>query len=129
MGEVSLNLQANPQGILNPDQAPPKELKNPLHLRTTGLVFNQKTGNAWTPEEIDFSVPQASGSAVGAEYVASEGVLTLKSQVKIVVSGPTPTTLFAQQASLEKKEQQILLRYPQAENSLQQSQPDEVTHL
>jgi lipopolysaccharide export system protein LptA len=34
-GEVSIDLQANPQGILNPDQAPPKELKNPLHLRTT----------------------------------------------------------------------------------------------
>ena len=126
-GEVSIDLQANPQGILNPDQAPPKELKNPLHLRTTGLVFNQKTGNAWTPEEIDFSVPQASGSALGAEYVASEGVLTLKSQVKIVVSGPTPTTIFAQQASLEKKERQILLRYPHAENSLQQAQSDEVT--
>src|SRR5260370_4960446 len=112
MGEVSLNLQANPQGILNPYQAPPKELKNPLHLRTTGLVFNQKTGNAWTPEEIDFSVPQASGSAVGAEYVASEGVLTLKSQVKIVVSGPTPTTIFAPQAILAKKHHQTPPPYP-----------------
>ena len=126
-GEISIDLQANPQGILNPDQAPPKELKNPLHLKTTGLVFNQKTGNAWTPEEIDFSVPQASGSAVGAEYIANQGVLTLKSQVKIVVSGPTPSTIVAQQAILEKKERQILLRYPHAENPLQQGQSDEVT--
>src|SRR6266704_62465 len=78
-GEVSIDLQANPQGILNPDQAPPKELKNPLHLKTTGLVFNQKTGNASTPNQIDFGIPQASGSAVGAEYIASEGILTLKS--------------------------------------------------
>jgi lipopolysaccharide export system protein LptA len=126
-GEVSIDLQANPQGILNPDQAPPKELKNPLHLKTTGLVFNQKTGNAWTPEEIDFSVPQASGSAVGAEYIAKDGVLTLKSQVKIVVNGPTPSTVLAQQAVLEKKERQILLRYPHAENPSQQAQSDEVT--
>ncbi len=126
-GEVSIDLQANPQGILNPDQAPPKELKNPLHLKTTGLVFNQKTGNAWTPEEIDFRVPQANGSAVGAEYIANQGVLTLKSQIKIVVSGPTPSTILAPQAILEKKERQILLRYPHAENPLQQAQSDDLT--
>ncbi len=126
-GEVSIDLQANPQGVLNPDQAPPKELKNPLHLKTTGLVFNQKTGNAWTPEEIDFSVPQASGSAVGAEYIANQGVLTLKSQVKIVVNGPTPSTVLAQQAILEKGPRQILLHYPRAENPQQQAQSDDLT--
>jgi lipopolysaccharide export system protein LptA len=48
-GEVSIDLQANPQGLLHPDQTPPKELKNPLHLKTTGLVFHQKKGDAWTP--------------------------------------------------------------------------------
>ena len=126
-GEVSIDLQSNPQGILDPDQAPPKELKNPLHLKTTGLVFNQKTGNARTPSEIDFSVPQASGSAVGADYIATEGVLTLKSQVKIVVNGPTPSTILAQQAVVEKKERQILLRSPSAENPLQQGQADYLT--
>src|SRR5881275_1914197 len=89
-GEVSIDLQANPQGILRPDQTPPKELKNPLHLKTTGLVFNQKTGDAWTPAQVDFRVPQASGSAVGAKYVASDGVLTLQSQVRIAVNSATP---------------------------------------
>jgi lipopolysaccharide export system protein LptA len=126
-GEVSIDLQANPEGILNPDQAPPKELKNPLHLKTTGLVFNQKTGNAQTPNEIDFSVPQASGSAMGAEYIANEGTLTLKSQVKVIVTGPTPSTIVAQQAIMEKKERQILLRSPRAENTEHQAQADEVT--
>jgi lipopolysaccharide export system protein LptA len=126
-GEVSIDLQANPAGILNPDQAPPKELKNPLHLKTTGLIFNQKTGNAWTPNEIDFSVPQASGSAVGAEYIASAGTLTLKSQVRVAVNGPTPSTIVAQQAIVEKKERQILLRSAREENPQQQAQADEVT--
>ncbi len=126
-GEVSIDLQANPQGILDPDQVPPKELKNPLHLKTTGLVFNQKTGDARTPNEIDFSVPQASGSAVGAEYSASEGTLTLKSQVKIIASGPTPSTILAEQAVVEKKERQILLHSPHAENPEQQAQADDVT--
>jgi lipopolysaccharide export system protein LptA len=126
-GEVSIDLQANPQGLLNPDQAPPKELKNPLHLRTADLVFNQKTGNAWTPGKIDFNVPQASGSAVGAEYMAKQGVLTLKSQVKIAVNGPTPSTVFAQQAILEKGPRQILLHFPKAENPQQQAQADDLT--
>jgi lipopolysaccharide export system protein LptA len=126
-GEVSIDLQANPQGILNPDQAPPKELKNPIHLKTTGLIFNQKTGNAWTSEEIDFSVPQASGSAVGAEYIANQGVLTLKSQVKILVNGPSPSTILAQGAILDKKEREIVLHHPHGENPVQQAQSDELT--
>jgi len=48
-GEVSIDLQANPQGILHPDQAMPKELKNPIHLKTSNLVFNKNAGDAWTP--------------------------------------------------------------------------------
>jgi lipopolysaccharide export system protein LptA len=126
-GEVSIDLQANPLGILDSDQAPPKELKDPIHLKTAGLVFNQKTGNASTAEEVDFSVPQASGSAVGAEYFAEQGALTLKSQVKIVVNGPTPSTVFAQQAILEKGPRQILLQHPRIENPQQQEQSNDLT--
>jgi lipopolysaccharide export system protein LptA len=126
-GEVAIDLESNPQGVLNPDQATPKELKNPIHLRTTELVFNVKTGDARTPASIEFQVPQARGSAVGAKYVASETVLTLESQVKIVVNGPTPSTIHAQQAILAKRPREILLRYPRAESSAQQAQADELT--
>jgi lipopolysaccharide export system protein LptA len=126
-GEVAIDLESNPQGVLNPDQAPPKELKNPIHLRTTELVFNVKTGDARTPATIEFQVPQASGSAVGATYLAKETVLTLESHVKIVVNGPTPSTIHAQQAILEKYPREILLRHPRAESSEQQAQADELT--
>jgi lipopolysaccharide export system protein LptA len=126
-GEVAIDLESNPQGILNPDQTTPRELKNPIHLKTTDLVFNVKTGNAWTPAKIEFQVPQASGSAVGAKYVANETVLTLESQVKIVVNRPTPSTIHAQQAILEKRPREILLRYPRAESSEQQAQANELT--
>ena len=47
-GQVQMDLEANPEGLAHPDQAPPKELKNPTHLNTTNLLFNQKTGNAST---------------------------------------------------------------------------------
>src|SRR6185436_3015814 len=71
-GEVSIDLQSNPQGILHPDQTMPHELKNPIHLKTSNVVFNKNSGDAWTPAAIEFRVPQASGSAVGARYLAKE---------------------------------------------------------
>src|SRR2546426_6643673 len=74
-GEVQIDLEANPQGLTKPDQAVPKELKDPIHLKTTGLTFNQKTGNASTKEKVEFEVPQANGSAIGATYVANTSVL------------------------------------------------------
>jgi lipopolysaccharide export system protein LptA len=126
-GEVSIDLQANPQGMLHPDQAPPKELKNPLHMKTTGLVFNQKTGDAWTKEQVDFRVPQASGSAVGAKYVADDGVLTLQSQVRIEVNGESPSTITAERAVLQKAPRQIVLSHARGESSTQRGQADEVT--
>src|SRR5579863_2147224 len=43
-GEVQIDLQSNPAGVLNPDQSPPTNLKNPIHLKTSGLAFNQNTG-------------------------------------------------------------------------------------
>src|SRR5271157_1605093 len=50
VGEVHIDLQANAEGPLKPDQATPEELKNPLHLVTRSLTFNQKTGIANTDE-------------------------------------------------------------------------------
>jgi lipopolysaccharide export system protein LptA len=94
-GEVQIDLQANPEGVLQPDQTAPKELKNPVHVRTTGLVFNQKTGDAYTPERVDFSVQQAVGSSVGATYIAKEGMLDMHSQVHVVMTGSSAGTLDA----------------------------------
>src|SRR5271154_1915015 len=86
-GEVQIDLQSNPKGLLNPDQSPPTELKNPIHLKTSGLIFNQKTGDAHTKERVDFDLPQGSGSAVGVNYVAKTNALTLVSQVNVVLGG------------------------------------------
>jgi len=126
-GEVSIDLQSNPQGIVNPDQATPTELKNPIHLRTTNLVFNQKTGDASTEAPLEFRVSEASGSAVGARYVAEDGTLSLDSQVKIVVNSAVPSTILAQRAVLEKNPREILLEYPHAESPNRQAQSDKLT--
>src|SRR5581483_11221223 len=39
MGEVHMDLEGNAEGPLSPDQARPAELKNPIHVKTSGLVF------------------------------------------------------------------------------------------
>ena len=79
-GEVQIDLQANPTGVTAPDQATPKELKNPIHLKTRDLVFNRDSGDASTDARVDFRTPQASGWAVGVRYSAKIGALTLATQ-------------------------------------------------
>src|SRR5262249_7902847 len=102
-------------------------LKNPLHLTTTGLVFNQKTGDAWTKERLDFRVPQASGSAVGAKYVGNDGVLTLQSHVRIEVNRETPSTITAERAVLQKATREVVLWRANGESPTQRGQADQVT--
>jgi len=82
-GDVTIDLEGNAQGPLRPDQAAPVELKNPIHLKTRGLTFNQKTGAAATREKIEFSTPQAAGTAVGASYDSKSNKLTLGSNLRI----------------------------------------------
>ena len=108
-GEVQIDLEANPEGLLNPDQSPPKELKNPIHLKTSGLVFNQKTGDAHTAERVEFRLPQAEGSAVGVTYIAQTNLLTLESEVKIVSNDAAKTTLTAARGAITKDPHRILL--------------------
>src|SRR5208283_1079851 len=45
-GRVLIDLEANPEGTKQADQSPPRQLKDPLHLETVGLVFNKNTGDA-----------------------------------------------------------------------------------
>jgi lipopolysaccharide export system protein LptA len=124
-GEVQIDLEANPEGIVRPDQAVPKELKNPIHLRTSGLTFNQKTGNASTDEKVEFRIPQASGTAVGATYTAKDNVLTLHSQVRVEFNGPNPSTLTAASARVTKNPDVITLNQPRLGNSSQTSRAEE----
>ncbi len=108
-GEVNIDLEANALGPMLPDQQVPKELKNPIHLKTSGLVFNQKTGFAETQEKIQFEVPQAKGEAIGAAYDSRSNVLTLQSNVKIETSGPQATTINARQGLIRKEPAEMTL--------------------
>ncbi len=126
-GEVNIDLEANPEGLIKPDQAPPKELKNPIHLKTTGLIFNQKTGNAYTKELVQFSIPQANGSAVGVNYVGKDNVLTLQSQVNVIFNGPTPSKLTADHGTITKNPKQVLLQHLHLQSRDKQLDADKAT--
>jgi lipopolysaccharide export system protein LptA len=126
-GEVQMDLEANPEGLIHPDQATPKELKNPVHLVTTNLLFNQKTGNAITHEKVEFSLPQASGSAVGLSYVANTTVLTLQSQVDVAFHGTTPARLTAIHGTIAKDPRVVELDLPRMQSGARRATADKGT--
>jgi lipopolysaccharide export system protein LptA len=126
-GEVQMDLEANPEGLTHPDQAPPKELKNPLHLTTTNLLFNQKTGNASTRDKVEFTVPQANGSAVGLDYVANTAVLSLHSEVAVDFHGATPATLTAARGTITKNPRVVYLDLPRMQASSRRATADKGT--
>jgi len=109
-GEVQIDLEANPAGIASPDQSIPQELKNPIHLKTSGLVFNQKTGDGYTTQKVEFQIPQASGSAVGADYAAKTGALTLHSQILVTTTnGEQAGQITASKAVIAKTSRTVTL--------------------
>jgi|SRR5271166_1876842 len=112
-GEVQIDLEANPTGVTSPDQATPKELKNPIHLRTSDLVFNQNSGNASSDARVDFSTPQASGWAMGVQYAAKSNTLTLSSQIHVTLTGEHPASLSATRGRITREPRLIVLENPQ----------------
>jgi len=101
-GEVHIDLEGNAEGPLNPDQSPPPELKNPIHVKTSGLTFNAKTGLASTRQRIEFRIPQANGAAVGASYDSKAATLTLDSDIVVHSGDDSDTTITARHGVVTK---------------------------
>ncbi len=57
-----------------------------IRVKTTGLTFAQKSGEASTAGKVEFQLPRAAGSAVGADYNSKTGVVILNSHVHITTS-------------------------------------------
>jgi lipopolysaccharide export system protein LptA len=111
-GEVRIDLEANPEGLLKPDQSVPTALKNPAHMVTHDLVFNQKTGDAFTNAKVDLTMPQVSGSAMGMHYAAKDNVLTLKSNIDLSLRDEAKVRLTADKGVITKEPRQIVLARP-----------------
>jgi len=108
-GPVTIDLMANPKGLLHADQAPPEDLKDPLHIRTSGLVFNQKTGDAYTHDRVEFSIAAASGWADGATYDSKSGELKLERDIRITTTGASAADLSASRGRITKDPPRVYL--------------------
>lgn len=126
-GEVQIDLEANPAGLTGPDQAMPKELKNPIHLKTRDLVFNRETGNAWTNAKVEFHTPQAAGSAVGVQYAGKAHMLTLASQIHVQLAGPDAAVIDAASAVVINEMRQIVVEHPRIERGADTLQAERAT--
>jgi lipopolysaccharide export system protein LptA len=54
-----------------------------IHVKTSGLTFDTKSGVATTAEHVDFSAIQGSGSSMGANYDSQKGFLVLDHAVEL----------------------------------------------
>jgi lipopolysaccharide export system protein LptA len=124
-GRVLIDLQANPEGMKHSDQTPPSETGSPLHLESNGLVFNKNTGDASATGKVIFQTPQASGSAVGIEYVAKTGTMNLQSAVEMLVSRPQLVHLQAERGVITKQPREVVLTAVRMTRELQQMQADQ----
>jgi lipopolysaccharide export system protein LptA len=108
-GEVHIDLEGNAEGQKLDDQAPPHEMQNPIHLHADGMTFNQKTGLAETAGRVEFRVPQAEGTALGATYDSKKNELTMNSEVDIQTEGPEPTHIVAMHGAITKEPRVLTL--------------------
>jgi len=73
-----------------------------IHVKTSGLTFDTKTGVATTAEHVDFSTVQGSGSSMGASY-DSKGLLVLDKAVELNTRrGNEAVLIRAQHAEFER---------------------------
>jgi lipopolysaccharide export system protein LptA len=126
-GPVTIDLVANPKGLLHADQAPPEDLKEPLHIRTSGLVFNQKTGNGFTHDRVEFSMNTASGFADGGSYDSHSGKLTLERSIQINTTSPSAASLTATHGLITKSPPQVLLAHVHITHGLQNVEAERAT--
>ena len=128
-GQVTIELQAVQPATSTPGSNP-KKVGSPLHLETSGLMFNKNTGIANTSEKITFALPQGTGSAVGATYDSKKNSFKLHSDIHLLTSGPKPMNLQAGSALFEQESQELTLIDLRGESGIRHLQAQHVVlHL
>jgi lipopolysaccharide export system protein LptA len=77
-----------------------------IHVKTSGLSFDQKSGVATTSQHVDFSMAQGAGSSLGATYDSEKGLLLLDRAVELTTRrGAETIQIHAQHAEFERDSQ------------------------
>jgi lipopolysaccharide export system protein LptA len=75
-----------------------------IHVKTSGLTFDTKSGLARTSEHVDFSMVQGSGSSMGASYDSKQGYLVLDKAVELNTQrGGRTVVIHAQHGEFERE--------------------------
>ncbi len=125
-GEVNIDLQGNSAGEKT-DQALPIEVRNPIHLKVVGLVFNQKTGTAETDGAVEFRVPQAAGTAHGASYSTKNNELLLRSAVDVQTEGRQATHIQAASGTFTKEPRVLTMEHAELTSEVHKISADRAT--
>ena len=97
-----------------------------IHIKTSGLTFNQKTGDATTDQHTEFSLPKAAGSSTGASYNSKTGLLVLDKQVELTTSNNgNLAVVHASHATLVRDSKQAFLQNPSTEYQTEKSTSDQ----
>jgi lipopolysaccharide export system protein LptA len=74
-----------------------------IHVKTSGLTFDQKSEVATTAQRVDFSMSEGSGSSMGASYDSQQGFLVLDRAVELTTQrGANPVEIHAAHAQFER---------------------------
>jgi lipopolysaccharide export system protein LptA len=103
-------------------------IDNQIHVKTSGLVFNQKTGVAMTAERVDFALRQGNGTSIGAVYDSGKGQLILDHAVELhaergvtasgaIVKDKGPVTVLASHAEFDRDDMECRLTQAKADYS------------
>lgn len=132
-GEVQIDLEspqtAAPQAANSqqPSDGAQAE-KNTIHIKASGLVFDQKTGIATTDQQVEFYLTKAAGQAVGATFDSKQGVLVLNQQVVFTSStNGEPAIVHASHAQLLRDSRQAFLVNAEAEFRNERSTANQAT--
>lgn len=98
--------------------------KHTIHVKTSGLVFSEKTGEADTSQQTEFAFPQASGSSIGAHYNSKTGVLVLDHDVELTSAGPKSAVMHAAHAEVVRDSMQAFLLNPRTEYESEKGSAD-----
>ena len=126
-GEVQIDLQS-PQSSAGQSNDGDETGKSTIHVKASGLVFNQKTGIATTSQPVEFQLPKAAGRAVGASFDSKQGVLVLDKQVELTTStNGEPGTVHAGHAQILRDSRQAFLLNAETEFRNERSTADQAT--
>jgi lipopolysaccharide export system protein LptA len=108
--------KATPEHALNPKIAQPLTTAaqtaetGEIHVKTSGLMFDYKTGVSTTNQRVDFSMVQGTGDSMGATYDSKAGHLVLDRAVELnTLRGNDPVEIHAQHAEFDRTAQNCIM--------------------